>query len=94
MRHPRFFQDEAVKIPVIPAQAWTRAFRRLFWIPSLRGNDGHGGDGSLYIIQKCFQRPFDRRLTRELLPLYLHRSTSRPAGCAAWKFPKRIAKKA
>jgi hypothetical protein len=22
MRHPRFFKDEAAKIPVIPAQAW------------------------------------------------------------------------
>jgi hypothetical protein len=30
----------SVSHPVIPVQAWNPVFHRLFWIPSLRGNDG------------------------------------------------------
>jgi hypothetical protein len=61
MHLPRFFQDKAVKIPVIPAQAWNPEKAAECWIPSLRGNDGHGGrdrgDGwAPRLIGECVQQ--------------------------------------
>jgi NADH:ubiquinone oxidoreductase subunit 4 (subunit M) len=40
MRHLRFFQDEAVKIPVIPAQAWNPEKAVECWIPAYAGMTG------------------------------------------------------